>query len=303
MSRKLLDRQTRLTDMDRLATNKDAIAALHTAPPKLPQLLGDWLGQKLLFQGIPFDYLVADDQLLPKESIRFFTVDANWQAALADGACSIGRIGPLDMNTDSAFLFTPGGFFDQARTAAQIQGQVISGFLLRSQAVSGYWPGIRIEGWADSTASQALKILRIECLASNVLLVLFDGALARVDVHEPPEGMHFGLEGPDALSSALLRRRLRYLTGNATHAPGAQMDGTVAANYLTIQKDTDDYRYLRDSGVLKANTLASALGGVLAQRGAMPVDGGFTSAEFGLEMIEGVDLVSYTVPTNPAETL
>jgi hypothetical protein len=265
----------------------------------LPDSLAAWLAEKFNFEGIPFDYLVADDQLLPNESIRFFTVDANWQLAMADGACSIGRLGPLDTAIDQAFMFSPGGFVDQARASAGQTWPVISGFILRSQAVRGYWPGIRIEGYADTTANERLKAIRIECLAPSVLLVLFDGRLSRVDIHEPPEGMHFGLEGPDNLSAALLQRTLRYLANTGSHVAGDPMDANVLENRFTVQKDAADLRFVRGGGVIKASLLAGAFGDTLIARHALPASAPFTSAEFALEMIEGVDLVSYSVPSPP----
>lgn len=299
MSRRLLDRVGHLTAMERVSKDPDALAELQGESPTMPALLASWIGQKLIFEGVPFDYMVADDQLLPNESIRFFNIDANWQLALVDGACSIGRLGPLDTATEKAFMLTPGGFLDQARAAAHLTAPIMSGFMLRSQAVRGYWPGIRIAGYADIDATLPLSTVRTECLTTSVLLVLFDGALARVDFHEPPEGMHFGLEGPDHISPVLLQRTLRYLAGCATHDAGDSMDATVPDNRVTVQRDANDMSCMRPGGVLKASMLAGAVQQALIARNAMPASGPFTSAEFALEMIEGVDFVTYSAPSSP----
>ena len=48
-----------------------------------------WLADLQALSGLPFAYLVPDARMLPPESIRFFAVDPNWTAALADGALSI----------------------------------------------------------------------------------------------------------------------------------------------------------------------------------------------------------------------
>ncbi|HTF04001.1 MAG TPA: hypothetical protein VK826_08245, partial [Bacteroidia bacterium] len=59
--------------------------------PNMPQPLTDWLSRLALLYGVPFNYLVPDEGMLPPESIRFFYLDINWVEALVDGAFSIGR--------------------------------------------------------------------------------------------------------------------------------------------------------------------------------------------------------------------
>jgi hypothetical protein len=57
----------------------------------LPEDLSKWLGRLRLLKGVPFNYLVPDERMLPPESIRFFYLDMNWVDSLLDGAFSIGR--------------------------------------------------------------------------------------------------------------------------------------------------------------------------------------------------------------------
>ena len=45
------------------------------------------------FAGVPFGDLVADAELLPAESIRFFYLDRAWTDALVQGVLSVGKIG------------------------------------------------------------------------------------------------------------------------------------------------------------------------------------------------------------------
>jgi len=52
--------------------------------------IADWLAQRYLLIGIPFENLVAHAALLPQESVRFFYIDSNWLDALTEGALSIG---------------------------------------------------------------------------------------------------------------------------------------------------------------------------------------------------------------------
>ena len=68
-----------------------AADAAVTATAPLPEDLATWLSRLRLLHGVPFQYLVPDEALLPPESIRFFTLDAAWIDTLTDGALSIGR--------------------------------------------------------------------------------------------------------------------------------------------------------------------------------------------------------------------
>lgn len=68
--------------------------------PKTPDVITQWLSQLRLLKGVPFNYLVPYEAMLPTESMRFFYIDSNWIQSLLDGACSIGsattnRVGSL----------------------------------------------------------------------------------------------------------------------------------------------------------------------------------------------------------------
>ena len=63
-----------------------------TGEPRIvPRDLRQWLARLRLLEGVPFAYLVADSELLPPESIRFFYLDRNWTDALVQGALSVAR--------------------------------------------------------------------------------------------------------------------------------------------------------------------------------------------------------------------
>jgi hypothetical protein len=49
-----------------------------------------WLTRLRLLEGVPFNYIVPSEEMLPNESIRFFHMDRNWLDALVDGALSSG---------------------------------------------------------------------------------------------------------------------------------------------------------------------------------------------------------------------
>src|SRR3984885_3921005 len=66
-------------------------AATQVAALPPPPDLVDWLTKLKLLYGIPFNYLVPDEQFLPMETLRFFQVDPDWINSLTDGALSVGR--------------------------------------------------------------------------------------------------------------------------------------------------------------------------------------------------------------------
>lgn len=159
--------------------------------PILPAALWQWLYKLALLQGVPFNYLVADEHLLPQESMRFFHVDPGWVACLLDGAFSIGRALPSDLDIDR----------DALAAAIPRPAETVTGFLLRSQVVAG-WPGLVVAGYGailvgdDATAAEPLAILRMERLSDSVLIVLFEGEVGTVDISQKPESLHFGCSSP-----------------------------------------------------------------------------------------------------------
>src|SRR5271169_137539 len=62
----------------------------------------NWLGRLVLLYGVPFHYLVPEEEMLPSESIRFFYVDPIWIQCLVQGACSVGSSGYVDTIIDRA---------------------------------------------------------------------------------------------------------------------------------------------------------------------------------------------------------
>lgn len=100
----------------------------------LPESVRTWFKNLALLKGLPFNYLVPDERMLPTESIRFFQVDNSWVECLLDGAFSIGRVLSKEHNRDSDL-------------SKHLPGEKkMSGFLLRSDVVSG-WPGLLVDGY------------------------------------------------------------------------------------------------------------------------------------------------------------
>lgn len=75
-----------------------------------------------------------------------------------------------------------------------------TGFLLRSSLISG-WRGIEIEVKGKDTASdppaaiRTLQLVRMERIAPDTLFCLCEGVITSVVIIQPPENLHFGLNG------------------------------------------------------------------------------------------------------------
>ncbi len=153
------------------------------AQEAVPQKVSDWFYSLSLLKGVPFNYLVPDNRLLPVESLRFFLVDKEWIECLLDGAFSIGRVISDDQKQDH------GHHHDEDSTnPAQNPFQFLSGLIMRSEAVSGY-PGLQIDAYqaqnsialsqpsvdvlrnAASTDSQLLAALKTDFQSDQLSIV------------------------------------------------------------------------------------------------------------------------------------
>ena len=260
----------------------------------------DWLTRLHLLQGVPFNYLVPDIGMLRTESIRFFQVDNNWVEALLDGAYSIGFEGSAQGASAQARPHFAGQAAQRARSGAsrralltQVRSrtsvavapppsgadaaETLSGFLLRSAVVAG-WPGVQATAFADSAGTQPLQLVRMEIVAPSLLLCLFAGVVARVDLHEPSQAVHFGVDG----TRPTLQKDLRYANGDAAHPVGSYTGANVPAAL----------RVAGGPAVLRLDTLARSMQNDVWTT-PPPADTTFTAAQFGLEMVEGVEAVSF----------
>jgi hypothetical protein len=183
----------------------------------VPGELRRFLARLRLLHGVPFSYLVPDAELLPPESIRFFYIDRGWTDALVQGALSVGTITTADRaQLESVYPHIRDDVDEAERVIRSPHGEerlagaggTITGFLLRSRAVSG-WPGLHVRAYRrDVVADDALttvaeshpdrlKLLRMERLAPAVLLVLIDGVPEVVHIEEPRRGIQFGARVDD----------------------------------------------------------------------------------------------------------
>jgi hypothetical protein len=185
-----------------------AVSRLEAPDPEaedgFPAPVVDWLARLRLLFGVPFAYLVPDEALLPRESIRFFYVNRNWTDAAVDGALSVGaattrdraRLGALHADLRDALDHHERKVWAKdadERAMRGASGEVLTGFLLRSRAVSG-WPALHVRAYRGD--HDVVGLARMERLAPAVLLVLMDGVPERVEIEEPRAGIQFGVDEP-----------------------------------------------------------------------------------------------------------
>src|SRR6266511_2673117 len=186
-----------------LATQDDGDGAI-------PAELRQWLVRLRLLDGVPFAYLLPD-------------------TALLQGALAVGTVNSDDRTQLTARY--PGVRDELDREERNLRraagsdrytgdGGPISGFLLRSRAVSG-WPAMHVRAFSvdpgpdgdDAKIPQdqpgRVRLLRLERLAPAVLLCLFDGIPTVVHLEEPRQGVQFGFEqaGQDDNLTATLKPR------------------------------------------------------------------------------------------------
>jgi len=108
-------------------------------------------------------------------------------------------------------------------------------------------------------------------LSKNVLVCLFDGVVEAIDLHLKPETLHFGVDADPGTNS--FSKKLRDAQGKENSSiPVPQNDTTHRV--INIAQMADQIRKELNK---KDPKLTS-----------------FTSAEFALQMIEGVEKVRFT---------
>ena len=207
----------------------------------------------------------------------------NWTQSLIDGALSLGRATTADLKLDEESQQSLHIKTDQ--TARQIRKNpdpglpaedgekslaMITGILIRSDIIVN-WPGLEVAAYSDVEAGSKLALIRMHRLSDTILLCLFEGELARIDVHPPAEGLHYSIKA-DA-SGIKVRNPLTGHNAEAVNIENFIMDKT---------------------NVLKMNYLANA---VCAHFAEINQDN-FTSAQFALAMISESNHVSFLKNSN-----
>lgn len=265
------------------------LTAKENALPPIPATISDWMGRLKLLHGVPMNYLVPDERMLPKESLHFFYLDFNWIHALADGAYSIGRATEGELLADKRHIER---VMVSARAASKNvrkdsallnsyenqQGQV-TGILLRSGVMTG-WPRVVVKGYSDMEGEKEIPKLRVCRLSDNILLCLFDGVVKMATVSEPPEHMHTGVESTADGFAVTCRE----VVGNE---PGKQYlinpsGGSPDAN-IPVRGDNQTIRIKNG-----ADNIMNKLKNDFKQNITS-----FTSAEYAMETTKGVVKVEF----------
>lgn len=243
-----------------------------------PEKTKEFLEECSLLYYIPLLYLIPDSQMIGKDQLRFFTIDHNWMRHFIDGVCSAGRNASVDAAHDKELLehLYASVLRDSEDIRLKKQGKgtvlhknkiegsnfpVCSGFLLCSELVRG-WRGLEFKAYASLDDTVPLTTLRLDVIREDLLLGIFRGEINRLDIGQPPEGLHFGFE------------RI-----GDTHKPVKTIrdlkTGSLMKQEITVAlKEEGNYRVVDVAGT--NHNLEAAFGGKLK----------FTSAEFALEMIQ-----------------
>lgn len=255
-----------------------------------------WMSRLRNLYGVPFYYLVPDVRMLPQESIRIFRIDEAWIDCLIDGAFSLGRatLGDGIVERDAAMLARMKAPIRQRaanararrlgvlRRAEHEENGIVTGFLMRSAAVSG-WPGMEVRGFAKSSQT-ALPIIRIERVAVDILFCLFDGDVASVSLSEAAETIHFGFV-PPASGTSVYKKILKYVdAAGADHPAGSLMNVSVNAPFRDASKR-----------VVNVAALAADIRSSLIANNGLKASSHYTPAELALELVEGVQQIDFDV--------
>lgn len=231
----------------------------------LPDDVARWFRDLSQLRGVPFNYLVPDERMLPPESIRFFWLDTAWVDCLLDGAFSIGRVTGASHAQDQAHEVNP----------ASSSHDRVSGFLLRSDVVSG-WPALLADAYEGETTGKKLEILRRDRLSENVLLCLFKGEAKVIEIHQRPEALHFGVDETTSAPPGYFKK-LR-------DSQGVEGGLTVAS----VLWHAEAKRTIDIFGLAQA--IERNLDNATRSKLSVPP---MTSSQFALQMIEGVEKVSF----------
>jgi len=254
---------------------------------EIPLDITNWIGTLKLLVGVPINYIIPNINMLPPESIRFFYLDPNWIESLADGALSLCRVTNLDHQVDvfhhnmlhaqanktaanyrKSLFKSTNKSTDNTETEDDPNPDLLTGFILRSLVVKDY-PGIEVNVYAKN--NEELKIRRLEKLSPDILIGIVQGELYSLKIHQAPEALHFGIDCITDDGKGF-KKNLRTTD-----------EGKIKESQKVIHFREGDKKVLP----------ISALSEQMREDLSLPKDK-FTSAEFALEMIEGLKLIEFS---------
>ncbi len=163
-----------------------------------PEFLDKLMALSILME-IPFPYLIPSETALPDDSIKFFHLDQKWIFSLLDGAISLGRNISYDHKIDQQIIedVLSKAVLRSNQIRPMLQGKQTpenltnfncTGFLLRSALVKDY-RGLEFQAFSND---KKITALRIETIKDDVLLAIFPEKISKLEILQPPEGLHFG---------------------------------------------------------------------------------------------------------------
>ena len=289
---------------ERIVAHKQVDAPSQEA--QMPPYMETFLAHLRLLVGVPFDYLVPDARLLPTESIRFFYLDRSWTDRLVDGAIAVGKIGSREQAHHQARAPYVSRqlditerhvrdlqrhrlvFDDLAKLPLPGSADTITGFLMRSRAVSG-WPQMDVRAYRFSgtvgennpprnssppdpaIAGMQLQTLRLERLAPGVMIAFFQGVPNMVMCEEPHHGIQFGVNNNDGQLTTLRRDTAGVAIANTKPIPLPVRKGGLRVLAVSeIRRRMEEARTTTVNGVPPSPT--------------MPVQNG--SGNFAISMLD-----------------
>lgn len=292
-----------MAEWTRKAQDKDTyFKGLHAE--RFPDAIRSLLMEASLLYHVPIGYLMPDGKMLKEESIRFFSIDHNWTLAYMDGICSVGRNASIDYSHDTRLLVRQyqESLRQNAAVRRTLQGQepkpaapdqpklapadweICSGFLLRSVLVEDF-RGLEFKAYASQAGGTPLMPLRIETLGKGVLLGIFRGEVRRLDIAQPPEGLHFGF-----IKEAAGAGEFRYEKTMRNLSDG-MLNRKTAGVKLRPTKDAPRVIDVEATAACILEAVRSPGGNGICGEMAETM----TSAEFALEMIQNAHTGVFTM--------
>lgn len=252
------------------------IAAYINSENPFPETMIDWLAELVLLHHIPFNNLIADEKLLPNESLRLFYLDKNWTNAALDGALSIGIHSERDILLQNAMndiirqettkkLANLNNDLNKNETQS-IQLGTISGLIIRSSIVSNY-SGLEISAFENTEKSIAVNTLRMKRLAPNILFVIFDTVPTIIEIKAPSESRVLAI-----INNEIPLRQI----DNNTNADVNHQVGQLTKEVLKLEK-----KHFRNTEkrVLNITALQQSIAKQLGKND-------LSSSEFGIQLMQ-----------------
>ncbi len=235
---------------------------------KINPSVSTWLNQLITLEVVPFINLVPNPEMLPLNTIRFFTLDPYWITSLLEGALSIGDE-RVQLSSSDFLHGNPSGT------------KFFSGFLLRSEVVGDY-PDLHIAGY-DKKASGTEKTepsyhpIVTRKLSKELMLCIFEKEIKMVDFSLHREALHSGF----GYDKKVLTKHVRNLT-SGEESKALTLSYDIESGVITCNKKT----------IVNADRVLNILNLRTAFKDTLGLKKNITDpAIFSLQMMEGVPKV------------